>query len=233
MKKSAASDAHAVTESFQFPRTVTLRPAAWFPEIPDASVLSEEEDEFWHCAFSSITAIIPPVLRYVHSKAIRPMQKLITAIQEKYHPRDLTFTRVNAKDLLQIAEKTLDELDAQWDEIEDELAKLNLVMLPALPDVLEDEAVRIFRLDAPLTRVLVEVFHNPPTPQGDALLAQAIAALKHKGHRGRGQSKPPGQPQRNPPQNKPKSQNRPSPVYHQPPDPTQPNSRKHYTRPLQ
>jgi len=161
------------------------------------------------------------------------MQKLITAIQEKYHPRDLTFTRVNAKDLLQVAGKTLEELDEQWDEIEDELTKLNLVMLPALPDVLEDEAVRIFRLDAPLTRVLVEVVHNSPTPQGDALLAQAIAALKHKGHRGRSQSKPPGQPPRNQPQNKPKQSNRPSPVYHQPPDPTQPSSRKHYTRPLQ
>jgi hypothetical protein len=107
---------------------------------------------------------------------------------------------------------------------------------------MEDEAVRVFRLDAPLTRVLVEVLYNTPTPQGDALLAQAIAALKQKSHRGGGRrpSKP-SQPQaahNHPhphphPQNKPKPQNRPSQVYQQTPDPTQPSSRKHYTRPLQ
>jgi hypothetical protein len=162
------------------------------------------------------------------------MQKLINVIQEKYHPRDLTFTRVNARDLLQTAGKTPAELDAEWEDVEDELAKLNLIMFPALPDVLEDEAVRIFRLDAPLTRVLVEVMLNTPTAQGDALLAQAIAALKQKNHRGQRPARPASPaPQQNRPPNKPRPQSQSRPAQQPHPDPTELSSRKHYTRPLQ
>jgi len=81
-------------------------------------------------------------------------------------------------------------LDAQWPEIELALQKSNLIMLPALPDADDGEAVRVFRCDAALTKVLLEVLY--PTEHGDSLLVDTIRSITQP----KGPRNPPQRPRR-------------------------------------
>ena len=153
------------------------------------------------------------------------MQRIVDLISHKYHPGIRMFTRVHAAELIQQSGLSIAELDDQWDEIEEALDHNNLRVLPALPDADDDEDVRIFRLDAPLTGVIMEVLF--PTAQGDRLLIQAAQALNHRPQNDRRNRRE--QPNRNNRHSKPERHARPEET----PDATQRASRAHYVRPLE
>ena len=171
------------------------------------------------------------------------MQKLIEIIKQDYHPEQKTFFRVKASELIERLGVSVEELDAQWAEIDEALKQENLLILPALPAASEDECVRIFRRDSLLAQVLVETLF--PTAQGDSLLARAIAALAHRPrqdnrHRqapapNSGVARPAGRQQpRRPPKEHRQQANKPTQQQNfEAPDPTSLSSHRHYTRPLE
>jgi hypothetical protein len=126
------------------------------------------------------------------------MQDAIEQIATRYHPKQLTFTRASAKELLAIFGKTQEELDLAWLDIENSLAKRDLWMMPALPDAEEDEEIRIYRRTAPLTRILLEAL--TPSPNGDRdVMVPAIKALNQIVHRNQSAGQP-RRDQQTPPQ---------------------------------
>ena len=153
------------------------------------------------------------------------MQRIIDLISNKYHPGTRVFTRVRAASLIQESGLSIDELDAKWDGIEEALEHANLRVLPPLPDADDGEDVRIFRLNAPLTRVIMEALF--PTPQGDRLLIQTSQTL----------SRQPRQPSRHQRSQRNLNNQDPKPQrdYRQEetPDATRAASRAHYIRPLE
>ena len=110
----------------------------------------------------------------------RYSDKLIEIINSHFSPKQQTFCCVRASTLIEALGVSLADLDVmsdQWADIEEQLKQKNLLMLPALPDA-QDEDVRIYRVDAPLTKVLIEALY--PTPNGNQIMAKAITALSNR-----------------------------------------------------
>lgn len=103
------------------------------------------------------------------------MKELIDLIRSDYNPQNRTFCQARASEIIRRLGIPLGELDQKWAEIETELNRQNLFILPALPDANENENVRIFRRDSPLAQVLIEALF--PTPGGNGILLKAISAL--------------------------------------------------------
>ncbi|HWD20788.1 MAG TPA: hypothetical protein VHB20_16085 [Verrucomicrobiae bacterium] len=164
------------------------------------------------------------------------MQEFIDHILQRCHPQQLTYTRVDAAQLLRNTGVERSALDAAWPEIELALQKNNLIMVPALPDADDGEAVRVFRCDAPLTKVLLEVLY--PTEHGDSLLTETIRAITQTNR-----SQPRPRPDRRPRNDRPRRnqgqrKGRPSPPSSASesfptPNPMEVGSRTHFVRPLQ
>ena len=153
------------------------------------------------------------------------MQRIIDLISNKYHPGTRLFTRVQSATLMQESGLSIDELDAKWDGIEEALEHANLRVLPPLPDADVEEDVRISRLNAPLTRVIMEALF--PTPQGDRLLIQTSQTLSRQPHHTPRHQRS----QRNLNNHQPKPQR--DDRQEETPDATRAASRAHYIRPLE
>ena len=169
------------------------------------------------------------------------MHPLAIEIIQKHNPSSCNFIRVRAIELLRAVQKTPEQLEADWDDIYDQLADNNIFVQPALCDVNLDEDIRVFRTNGPLARVILEVLL--PTEGGDEFLAQVIAKLNLQTRRNqprqpRGQARSNGHFER--PRNisgrrkqasKPQNGNRPA--RNETPDPTRADRSSHYIRPLE
>jgi hypothetical protein len=158
------------------------------------------------------------------------MHKLTTAIQAQFHPGNLTFTRVLSNTLHKLANATRQELEDNWDTIEEELSQANLFMYPALLDAYDGEMIRIYRKDSPLGKVVLAALYPEKEESPDLLRAikllqtpnapkpkqpkqpkvQRVKALPHK------IKAPPTNPEQ----------------FIETPDATAKQSAHHYTRPL-
>lgn len=108
------------------------------------------------------------------------MDQILAAdlIEQKYHPASRAFTRVASEEvrqLLNLSRPFPDDIWEQWNVIEEELAKKNLLMFPPLPEAQEGEDVRVYRKDASVTQLLEAMLF--PSGQNDSVLAKAISAL--------------------------------------------------------
>src|SRR5271166_6321905 len=153
------------------------------------------------------------------------MESIVDIISGKYHPGTRVFNRVRAATLIRESGLSIDELEAKWDQVEEALEQANLRVLPPLPDADDDEDVRIFRLNAPLTRVIMEALF--PTPQGDRLLSQTSQALSRQPQHNHRHQRP--RRNRNNEHSKPRRDYRPEET----PDATRAASSAHYIRPLE
>ena len=105
--------------------------------------------------------------------------RFVQTIVEKYHPGNKAFTRVASGELkaaLDLQDPLPSNIWEFWAGIDQQMAEKNLIMFPPLPEAREGEDVRIYRKDAPLTRVLEAMLF--PTAEGDLTLARTISALK-------------------------------------------------------
>jgi hypothetical protein len=170
------------------------------------------------------------------------MHPLVTFITQEYNPENCNFIRVTASDILTGIQQTSEQLDEDWDTIFDELRGNNIFMQPALPDVMPDEIVRVFRADSPLGQVILEAL--VPTANGDKLMAQAISKLYRRyegasrpGRKGQARHKKNGFNRHSQKLTPNRDQNLHSSKDHQgsreSPDPTQLNKSSHYIRPLE
>ena len=170
------------------------------------------------------------------------MHPLVTLITQEYNPHDCNFIRVAAVDILVRIQQAPEQLDDEWDTIFDELRANNIFMQPALPDVMPDDIVRIFRADSPLGRIILEAL--VPTANGDQLMAQAISKLNRRnegapqpGRNGQARKKQNSRSRRFQRPAPKRDQSLTSSRHHhgsqEPPDPTQLNKSSHYIRPLE
>ena len=81
----------------------------------------------------------------------------------------------NSKRLWNLKDPLPTDIWELWEGIDQQMAEKNLIMFPPLPEARDGEDVRIYRKDAPLTRVLEAMLF--PTAEGDLTLARAISAL--------------------------------------------------------
>jgi hypothetical protein len=170
------------------------------------------------------------------------MHPLVTLITQEYNPENCNFIRVTASDILTKIQHTPEQLDEDWETIFDELRANNIFMQPALPDVMPDEIVRVFRANSPLGQVILEAL--VPTANGDKLMAQAISQLNRRGEgatqpgrKGQARQKQNGRNRHSRKLAPGRDQSLRSSMAHdisrEPPDPTQLNKSSHYIRPLE
>ncbi len=114
--------------------------------------------------------------------------RFVQTIVEKYHPGNRAFKRVASGELkaaLDLKDPLPPNIWELWEGIDQQLAEKNLIMFPPLPEARDGEDIRIYRKDAPLTRVLEAMLF--PTAEGDLTLVKAISALNvrptHRDHR--------------------------------------------------
>lgn len=158
------------------------------------------------------------------------MHKLTTAIIEQYHPGQLTFTRVAANTLHKISLSTRQELENNWDTIEEELTHSNLFMYPALLDAYDGEIIRIYRKDSPLGKVVFAALYPEKEESPDIL--RALKLLQPQNQPQPKQPKPPKiqRAKALPPKIKAPPTN--PEQFIETPDATARPSIHHYTRPL-